>query len=89
MINRLDDFRKQIDLIDDQIVNLLNKRMIVVKKIGKWKRKKRIKPFDRVRWQKVLTDKIKKAKKLSINPELVEKIYRAIHEEALKVEEKI
>jgi len=89
MINQLDDFRKQIDMIDDQIINLLNKRMIVVKKIGKWKKKKRIKPFDKIRWQKVLTDKLKKANKLGINQKLVEKIYKAIHEEALKVEEKI
>jgi len=35
---KLDDFRKKIDSIDDQLIKLLNHRMDVVKKVGDFKR---------------------------------------------------
>ena len=38
MTNQLDGFRKQIDEIDGQIVNLLTERMRVVKKVGVFKK---------------------------------------------------
>jgi len=89
MKKNIDDFRKQIDLIDDQLINLLAKRLLIVRKVGKWKKQRNLPALDRNRWQKVLTDKMKRVKKLNINPELIKKIYEAIHEEALKIEKNL
>ena len=79
MKTQLDDFRKQIDKIDNQIVDLLAKRMKVVKKVGQLKKKNNIPVLDKSRWQKVI--KSKKG--------FVQKIYNIIHEEALKIEKSL
>lgn len=76
MINELKGFRKQIDLIDNQIVYLLAKRMKVVKKIGRLKKENNIPVLDKSRWQKVIRSK----------KGYVKKIWEIIHQEALKVE---
>jgi len=41
----IEQYRKEIDSIDDEIINLLNKRAEVVKKIGKYKTEKKIPHF--------------------------------------------
>ena len=86
MKNQLDILRKQIDEIDSSIVNLLAKRMKIVKKVGLLKKQHNIPPLDPARWQQVLTSKMEKVKSLGLDPEMVKKIYNIIHEEALKIE---
>jgi len=76
MNNELEFFRKQIDEVDEQIVNLLAKRMKVVEKVGKYKKENNIPPLDKKRWQEVI--KTKKG--------FIKKIWEIIHEEALKIE---
>lgn len=75
----LEDLRKQIDEIDGRIVNLLAKRMMVVKKVGQLKKKNNIPVFDKSRWEKVIGSK----------KGFVKKIWKIIHEEALRIEKSI
>ena len=79
MNNELEFFRKQIDEVDEQIVNLLAKRMKVVEKVGKYKKENNIPPLDKKRWQEVI--KTKKG--------FIKKIWEIIHEEALKIEKNL
>lgn len=76
MKNQIDILRKQIDEIDEQIVNLLAERMKTVKNIGLLKKKLNIPPLDLVRWQRITKTK----------NGFVKKIWEIIHEEALKIE---
>lgn len=89
MENQLNNLRKQVDEIDDSIVNLLAKRMQMVKKVGQYKKLKNLPPLDPARWQQVLNSKMKKAKTLGLNTEMIKKIYEIIHKFALKIEKKI
>lgn len=79
MKNQLESLRKQIDEIDKQIVSLLAKRMKVVKKVGRFKKKNNIPVFDKSRWEKVISSKKGFAKK----------IWKIIHDEALRIEKSI
>ena len=79
MKTQLENLRKQIDEIDESIVNLLAKRMKAVKKVGQLKKKQNIPALDSARWQKII--KTKKG--------YVKKIWKIIHSEALKVEKLI
>jgi Chorismate mutase len=54
----LDKYRKQIDKIDKKIIDYLAKRYQVVKKVGVFKKKKGLKPFDKKRFQEVLKTRI-------------------------------
>jgi len=79
MNNKLKDFRKHIDELDEQIVNLLAKRMQVVEKVGKYKKENNLPPLDKRRWQEVI--KTKKG--------YIKKIWEIIHKEALKIEKSL
>ena len=64
-MNELNDLRKQIDEIDDNIVKLLSERFAVVKKVGEYKKIHGIEILQQSRETEVLqnisdkTDKIK------------------------------
>ncbi len=79
MKNQLEDLRKQIDGIDESIVNLLAKRIETVKKVGQLKKKSNIPVLDKSRWQKVI--KSKKG--------YIKKIYNIIHDHALEIEKSL
>ncbi|MCL4364359.1 chorismate mutase, partial [Patescibacteria group bacterium] len=79
MRNKLIELRDQIDSIDKSAVNLLEKRMKIVKKIGLLKKKNNLPVFDRSRWQKII--KSKKG--------FLKKIWQIINEESLKIEREI
>lgn len=85
-MNDLDNYRKEIDEIDQQIIELIAKRLEVVEKVGKYKKANKLPPLDQKRWQQVVESKKALAKELNINEELIEKIYNLIHKEALNIE---
>jgi len=88
MDNLLADWRKQIDRLDEELINVLAKRINIVKKIGKYKKENGIPPLDQKRWQEVLKSKLSKARLLNISEKFVERIYNIIHEHSLEIESK-
>jgi len=82
----LQQYRKQIDEIDRQIIQLLAERFLVVKKVWEWKKKHNIPPLQPERWQQVLETRKELASKMWINAQLIEKIWDLIHQEALRLE---
>ena len=73
-------------MVDDRLIILLTRRLIIIKKIGRLKRQKNLLVLDKTRWQKVLLARMKKAEELGVDSGLVKVIFQAIHKEALKVE---
>ena len=86
MTNRLKDWRKQIEILDEKIITLLAKRMNVVKKIGEYKRKQKISALDTNRWEKIVVLRLAQAEKLGLSKEFVEKILQLIHKHSLKTQ---
>lgn len=85
-MKNLEKYRKEIDQIDRQIFALLSKRLIVVRKIGRFK-KKIGKPIrDPRREKEVLEEKAKLARKFKLSPDFVKKIWKLFFKEAYKNE---
>lgn len=82
----LENWRKQIDKVDTELLRALAKRITVVKEIGKYKKSRGIPPLDEKRWQEVMRSKISKARSLNISEKFVEKLYNLIHEHSLEIE---
>ncbi len=82
----LSKFRKQIDDIDDQLIELLSKRFEVVKQIGKYKKTINLPPLQPARWEEVLEKRIKKANENNIDSDFIVDIWNRIHEYALNIE---
>ena len=89
MNKTLEELRKEIDEIDEELLNILSKRMDVVRAIGKVKKENNRNPLDEKRWNDVLERIKSKSKNLSISEELVKKIYDEIHDAALKIEKEL
>ena len=82
----LEDLRKEIDIIDKQLVELIAKRIEVVKKIGIFKRQNNLQVVDEDRFNKVL-EKVKHiALKKSISTNFIDEIYNIIHKYSCEVE---
>ncbi len=85
-MNNLRILRKQIDNIDNQILDLLKERMKIVKKIGKLKKDQNKEVIDNIREKEILKDLSKKALKMNLNKKLIQRIWQTIFKLAYKAE---
>ncbi|MCS6956316.1 MAG: chorismate mutase [Patescibacteria group bacterium] len=87
-MKKLEDYRKQIDKIDEKLIKTLSKRFFVVKKIGKLKKKLNLPPLDKKRWNEIIKSRTDLGEKIGLSKKLIKKIYQAIHDYSLKIEKK-
>lgn len=80
---KLQIFRKEIDIIDDEILNLIAKRMGVSEKIGEYKKEQKVAVLQMDRWKQVLEDHINKGARLGLSAEAVKDIFEIIHRESI------
>lgn len=80
---KLKIFREEIDKIDDEILNLLAKRMNVSDKIGVYKKEHGLTVLQIDRWKQVLEDHINKGVKLGLNEGSVKEIFEIIHKDSI------
>ena len=88
-MNPLENNRKKIDSLDQQLIELLGQRELVVKEIGIYKAKNNIPPLQAARFQQVLEKNIAAGKKYDLSPNFVTEVFNAIHKESLRKEEEI
>lgn len=86
MNNKLQSLRLRIDKTDIQIVNLLQERFDIVRKIGEFKKVNNLKPLDRNRWNEVLQSRVEYAKKLNISSIFTKKMFNLIHKYSLQIQ---
>lgn len=84
----LEEYRKQIDKIDDEIINLIEKRLDIVLKVGKYKKDNGIEVLD-IKREKIILEKIKAKVKKEEYVENIIKIYVKIMEESKKKQKDI
>lgn len=89
MHDPLDNWRKQIDTLDEELLHILSKRIHIVKKIGRYKKENHMPPLDARRWQEVLETKLLQADVLGLSKSFIMKLYTVIHDYALEIEENI
>ena len=84
--NKLEEYRRQIDKIDEEIIKLLAKRFETVTKIGRFKKENNLSIIDKDRFQKVL-DKVKNiASKHRISVSFIQDMYNLIHKYSCELE---
>lgn len=87
--NRLETLRTQIDLIDDQIIDLLGKRMKIVDTIGDLKKKNNVAILQVKRWNEIMDRMILEGGQNHLSEEFVLSIYKAIHQESIDHQKKV
>ena len=81
--------RKQIDEIDNQIMDILAKRMRVCREIGQYKKEHGMTIVQTSRYSEILDRRGAQASLCGINPGCVRLIFEAIHEESVAQQEEI
>ena len=85
----LDNLRAQINVIDNQLVDSLGKRMNIANQIGKLKKGKNVAVLQSKRWNEILGNMILEGEKVGLSEEFVLKMFKAIHQESINHQEKI
>ena len=79
----LKNLRKEIDEIDDELLNLIAKRMDISEKIGNFKREHALTVLQMDRWKSVLEANINKGVNLGLNGDSVKEIFEIIHKDSI------
>lgn len=74
----LKKLRQQIDKLDSQLLKILARRFAVTKQVGKYKKKKNLNPLAQKREKEIFRKRKIWAKKLNLNPLLIEKLFKLI-----------
>ena len=88
-MSKLLKFRKRIDVIDEKLVKLIHERLEICKDVAVYKSENDIPMMQPERVKEVMVKRRKLADDLGINPDLIEKIYGLIVEEACILEDEI
>ncbi|MFT3919586.1 chorismate mutase [Cloacibacterium sp.] len=81
--------RALISDIDFQLINLLSSRMKISEKIGTLKKQNNIAIFQPDRWKVITEYANQKATETGMSQEFIEKVFKAIHEESIEVQNNI
>jgi chorismate mutase len=85
----LNNLRAQIDVVDNQIIDLLGKRMKAADGIGALKKKKNVAVLQSKRWNEILGHMVLEGESKGLSEEFILKMFKAIHQESINHQEKI
>ncbi len=80
----LSDLRRQIDQLDNDLMELLAKRMRISQEIGQFKKEHGITVLQTGRYDEILTKRITQAEGLGMSAEFMKVVLEAIHEESIR-----
>ena len=76
--------RQQIDQLDNELIEVLNKRMRVCREIGQYKKEHRMQVVQIGRYDDILKSRIKLAEEMDMSGEFMKIVLQAIHEESVR-----
>lgn len=85
----LNEYRRQIDHWDTELIRVLRNRMSVSEEIGRYKKKENITILQTGRWSEILEDRLAKARQLGMGDEFIIKIFKQIHQESISFQNKV
>ncbi|MCC8087676.1 MAG: bifunctional 3-deoxy-7-phosphoheptulonate synthase/chorismate mutase type II [Rikenellaceae bacterium] len=88
-LQALDQFRVQIDQLDNELFELLSKRMNIAERIGEVKRDNNVTILQSGRWADIVERIVSQADSLKLSREFMSTILEAIHIESINRQNKI
>lgn len=80
----LDELRRQIDRIDEELIAVLARRMYVSQEIGKYKKEHNMPILQALRYSYLLENRIAEAESMGMSTAFMKKILEAVHEESIR-----
>jgi chorismate mutase len=80
----LKELRRQIDDVDNELIELLNKRMRISREIGQYKKEHRLPVVQVGRLDEIMNSRVGAAKEMGMSPDFMKVVLQAIHEESVR-----
>ncbi|TZF83812.1 3-deoxy-7-phosphoheptulonate synthase [Pedobacter sp. BS3] len=87
--DKLAELRKEIDRLDDQIIQKIAERMNVAEKIGEYKRDNDVTVLQVNRWDEILQKRITFGKALKLDEDFTAKLLELLHNESIRKQTEI
>jgi chorismate mutase len=82
----LEILREEMDFVDNTLLEVIEKRIELTKKLGEYKKNHNMTILQVNRWQQVLEDRLKQAHYLGLDAKLVKEIYQLLHNQSVKIQ---
>ena len=82
----INSLRVEIDQLDEQLWEIIGKRVDVAREIGEWKRANGEQVLQPERYQQVLNQCLELGKQQGLSETLIREVMEALHKESIKVE---
>ena len=88
-VSQLGNLRSRIDIIDEQLLDLLKKRMDIADEIGALKKTNNVAILQNTRWHEILGKMILEGEQRNLSEEFVIQVFKAIHQESINRQERV
>ena len=88
-VKAIDQLRRQIDDLDNQLIELLSNRMRICREIGRYKREHNITVFQASRYNEILEKRGAQATHCDMSAEFVATVFENVHQESVRQQMKI
>ena len=81
---RLEKLRSEIDKLDEELIDILARRMLIVDEIGKYKKQNNITILQLKRWSEIIRDRVNAGVNLGLSRNFLLKLLETLHEESIQ-----
>jgi len=82
--NLLEKLRSEIDKLDEELIDILGRRMNIVEDIGKYKKEHNITILQLKRWSQIIRERVDAGVRIGLTREFLLKLLEALHEESIQ-----
>ena len=87
--DNLNELRRQIDKLDDELIDLLARRMQVSAEIGRYKKAHNMSVLQSQRYEEILARRARQAVEAGMDREFMRSVMQAIHEESIRQQQRV
>lgn len=85
-IKNIEELRKSISYVDEQIIDLLSYRMKVVSDIAEFKKRYNMTIFQETRWNELLANHIEKGREKGLSDAFIAELFNTIHQASIDIQ---
>lgn len=85
----LQTLRREIDQFDEDVINLLAKRMKISESIGEFKKENNVTILQPSRWEEIISNRTAKGVKLGLSEGFMNAYLKAVHQESINHQNKV
>jgi chorismate mutase len=83
---QIEDIRQMVDSLDAEIVDIISRRMQLMKTLGGIKAENNIPVYQPERWREIIENRTKQGSNVELNDEFILKLFEVLHDKSIKVQ---